>query len=332
MCNRMKIPTPYPGYWRQVERRKNPPKTRLGRGRAGGQTTITLVRRGVEEGPVSPFVILRRQIELEHHSDLSVPRRFGRLHPLIANAKEGLNNGPPENKSSVNIDVSPINKRYALRLLNAIILLFIKRGHHVEGNCFIIGGTRWLFSLTERLETPVDGSSPQRHKPTNVFKFKVEGYSKFVFNDTKRERLEKKLSKIVARLELAAKEQREQQLRQSRFQEERQERMRVELEEKQRTEKYLADLNAKKKKELAAFKDLLQTSERFFRANLIRSYITEVKRTAMTRGTMTEDLIDWIVWAQKKCNWYDPLVNAPDELLGDIDKITLAFEVSEKKG
>ena len=197
MCNRMKIPTPYPGYWRQVERRKNPPKTRLGRGRAGGQTTITLVRRGVEEGPVSPFVILRRQIELEHHSDLSVPRRFGRLHPLIANAKEGLNNGPPENKSSVNIDVSPINKRYALRLLNAIILLFIKRGHHVEGNCFIIGGTRWLFSLTERLETPVDGSSPQRHKPTNVFKFKVEGYSKFVFNDTKRERLEKKLSKKI---------------------------------------------------------------------------------------------------------------------------------------
>jgi len=34
---------------------------------------------------------------------------------------------------------------------------------------------------------------------------------------------------------------------------------------------------------------------------------------------MTEEFKDWLGWAKQKADWYDPIVNASDKLLPNID-------------
>ena len=34
---------------------------------------------------------------------------------------------------------------------------------------------------------------------------------------------------------------------------------------------------------------------------------------------------EWLQWAKRKADWYDPLIEGPDELLADVDLNTLEF-------
>lgn len=46
----------------------------------------------------------------------------------------------------------------------------------------------------------------------------------------------------------------------------------------------------------------------------------------MISGTLNDDLLSWIEWARKKADWYDPHVEAYDELLSEVNKATLTFK------
>jgi hypothetical protein len=43
----------------------------------------------------------------------------------------------------------------------------------------------------------------------------------------------------------------------------------------------------------------------------------------MTKGNTTEELTQWLAWAEQKVSWYDPMVNGPDPLLNDHHKTHL---------
>ena len=47
----------------------------------------------------------------------------------------------------------------------------------------------------------------------------------------------------------------------------------------------------------------------------IRNYIAAL----IHRGGLTEPDIEWIEWAKKKADWYDPIVAREDEYLGKRD-------------
>jgi len=59
---------------------------------------------------------------------------------------------------------------------------------------------------------------------------------------------------------------------------------------------------------------------------LIRAYIQSKEDAARKNNTLNDDLRNWIEWARKKADWYDPHVEAYDDLLNEVSRVTLAFK------
>lgn len=48
---------------------------------------------------------------------------------------------------------------------------------------------------------------------------------------------------------------------------------------------------------------------------MIREYIAAVEDKAKDSGGLTEELKNWILWAQNKTDWYDPFLDHSDLIL-----------------
>jgi len=82
---------------------------------------------------------------------------------------------------------------------------------------------------------------------------------------------------------------------------------------------------ARKEEELHKFKDLVQQAKRWHEAQLLRAYIAAEATQAGDSPSISPERKEWLAWAGQKADWYDPLINRPDELLDEVDKKTLAF-------
>lgn len=47
----------------------------------------------------------------------------------------------------------------------------------------------------------------------------------------------------------------------------------------------------------------------------IRNYVNIVSK----QDNLTDEIKEWIKWANKKANWFDPIIDEEDELLGKRD-------------
>ena len=103
----------------------------------------------------------------------------------------------------------------------------------------------------------------------------------------------------------------------------RREKERLEAQEAERIRK---ELEKRQEKELEDFKGILQQASRLHKATTIRTYIDKVEAHAAEDGNVTEELQQWLAWARKKADWYDPLLECDDDLLKDIDRDTLTFK------
>lgn len=98
------------------------------------------------------------------------------------------------------------------------------------------------------------------------------------------------------------------------------EKARIEREERERLAK---ELQERKQQDLINFKKLLIDSDRCHKAENLRRYIHELEvRAEKNRSPETQE---WLAWAKRKADWYDPLIESPDELLADVDQNTLEF-------
>ena len=57
---------------------------------------------------------------------------------------------------------------------------------------------------------------------------------------------------------------------------------------------------------------MVNCSEDYKIACEIRNYINAISK----QDNLTEEIKEWIKWANKKANWFDPIINEEDELLG----------------
>jgi hypothetical protein len=71
---------------------------------------------------------------------------------------------------------------------------------------------------------------------------------------------------------------------------------------------------------LDEFKLLLNAAQRYHDVKLMREYIQSKEELAKNNCTLNDDLINWLDWARKKADWYDPHIEAYDELLCDFDR------------
>ncbi|MCK5633392.1 hypothetical protein KAH94_06560, partial [bacterium] len=149
-----------------------------------------------------------------------------------------------------------------------------------------------------------------KYYPTDKFILKVDqSYKAREFVDGSK-RLEERLPDILADLELRADKEIKRRIQREKERKIEEERKRIEKE-----------LRERKENEINNFKEFKSSFDRWQQAQNMREYISAVEEKYRIEGELSQEQKEWIQWAQDKSNWYDPLVNREDELLGKYNYI-----------
>lgn len=147
------------------------------------------------------------------------------------------------------------------------------------------------------------GYKPNIRKYDYVYNGKLKitcGNRKYI-RETDKIKLEDKLGDVIIKLYEQSEETKNERL-------EREEIARRQIEEEERKEK----IRNAKKKEVQKIKELINCAEDYKIACEIRSYIGAISK----KENLTDEIKEWINWANKKANWFDPTIDEEDELLG----------------
>lgn len=325
VCKEFEVPIPENGYWSKLKYNKEVQKEKLNN-TFKGEDKIKLTIR--EEGnPVnldqSPLTILTKQIENDPKVPLKVPDKLIKPDILIQNTKELHSKRKNdsyynyEKTDTVSIYVEEINYNRALLIMDTFIKLLRHRGHSFRrdrnnrGPNIVINDVEFSFHIREaQKRIPSDKPySTSTYIPTGILVLKIdESYKAKEWRDGS-QKLELQLAKIVAKLELEAEKElvwREE----------------CRLREIQRAEeeKIRKEFEARKEKEIIKTKKLFSDAEKFDKAIIYRNYIAATEQKAIKENNLTEELKEWIKWANEKADWFDPFTNRKDELLNDNDR------------
>ena len=336
ICKRMNIPIPAMGHWQKIQYGKRVIVTKLPT-KYDGKDEITLDEKKTGDIDVdSPIAQQRRLIQtLESTKDLplKVPDRMSSrpdklirstidYYDAVRRYYKSHHGTHPDRINVLNIQVQEESRPRAVRLLDTIIKVLRSRKHDIIADHFTtyakIGDEQVKFRLREKqrvsdIKTSYGG---RQYESTGEFVFVIDigPYTRKEVKDG-HEPIETKISTIIAMLELEGKRMKEKRIAYEIW--------RKEMDEQQRIERELKD---RQDKEVHAFKKLFLQAIRLHQANILRNYIQTVEENTVKNGTVSEELKAWIIWAEKKVSWYDPLVNEPDPLLNDHHKTNLFKE------
>lgn len=330
ICKRMNIPLPPNGHWQKVQSGYKVTPIKLSE-KYIGKNEVTLDERGLNEVVTesSQAILKRITKEIESTSGLSfkVNDRLSRPDKLITstiNFYQSLkkyrktNRGEyPSRIDVLNIDVSEDNEHRAYLIMDTIIKLLRARQHDV------IVRFRETFTIIQGEEIKIRIREKQNFLDTREtlgktftlysgeLIFVIGDYNKKEFRDSA-EKLENKISSIVAYLEYQGNIKKDERIKWEirRNEEERQEQIRKEFKERQN-------------KEAQAFKNLFLQAIRLHQANILRTYLQTVDSTTIKNGKLTKEYTVWKAWAENKISWYDPLINGDDPLLNDSHKTNI---------
>ncbi|MDO9253905.1 MAG: hypothetical protein Q7U54_00230 [Bacteroidales bacterium] len=333
-CNKLEIPIPNAGYWAKVKYGKKVVAKRPLGNFKGEQVAILYLREEIDEKSIDGQILhseLQKEIECDKRLNLRVPEKLINPNKLIVDAKEDIYKKEVWNKAEgiaytspgvLSIRVSPNNIGRALRYMDTLIKALIARGHDIEikngGSYINVFGEAIGVVFKEGLKREVitdQWGTHSENQANGLLSFKLETlYPSKRFADGKIP-LEEQLSRIIAFLELTGKK-----LKEERMDRERKQKAR---EEKERIAK---ELQLRKEKELVDFKELFKKVKRHDKAEAIRRYADERERYANETNNLTNIVKAEVSWIRKKADWYDPFIEAEDELFMDVDREELNFK------
>ncbi|GAA4334814.1 hypothetical protein GCM10023184_29170 [Flaviaesturariibacter amylovorans] len=329
MCRRLEVPVPPAGHWAKVQhgRKVKPPPLQ---GHYAGTERVKLqLRSETEAAPNRREPSSRkakfRQLEIDNSLPLRVPEKLTKPDPLIIAAKAMLATAKPDSytfigmissgKETLDIRVTKGNIGRSLLFMDTLIKALRARGHQVavkDGNtCAIVAGHEFDLALREKMRRElVDNGhwKKQEFRPSGLLALQVSGRYGREYKDGSL-RLEEQIAKVIIDLEQSAVERAIRKAAEEKAEVERKERQRLQHELEQR-----------RKVDLANFKRLLHRSERWNKAVTLRNYIQEFENRAANGLPLSDEQQEWIAWAKKKADWYDPFVEAADELLAEVDQ------------
>lgn len=139
----------------------------------------------------------------------------------------------------------------------------------------------------------------------------IEFQGKQYAKDTKEIKLEDIIGELfvclIERCEELRIEKKEKEEAERRAKEKREEEIRIATEKRRKAK----ELNAQRMEELANIKELIGEASDYMRAIEIRKYIE-----AVTASDCDKNTSEWIEWAKKIADWFDPMVGKTDEVLG----------------
>lgn len=321
MCKKYNVPIPKNGYWIKLKfnkpvRPENLPAFKM------EKDEIEIFLR--DEGSTinldaSPESLLVREIKADRDAPFNVPEELVKPHFLIketkrhwADVKKHKNDYNYDNSIPfLSIHVQNEHRARALRIFDTLLKLLEYRGHKVitrgHETLAVIGEIETKISLREasnRVYRTERNWTTSDLVPNGKLIFKAGKYSWDKEWRDNKTLLESMLAKIIARLELDAQKEAEWRER-SRLAE-----IRRAEEEHLRREK-----EAIRKTEQEKFDTLLKEAERFDKAQKIRALIAAAKTKAAEESEISLKTKEWIDWAIRKADWYDPLCNSKDDIL-----------------
>lgn len=334
ICLKSNIPLPENGYWQKIRYGK-PVNIKHLSENYSGKNVIVLNERKIDlDGDtfqvVNPLTELEKAIELNSSLPLRVPDRLTNPDRLTTNtikyyeavSKFDYRNGIeyPSRNEVLSIDVPKASMSRAIRFMDTLIKLLRIRNHAIKfynnKTIVVVDGEEIEIRLRERMRVSgnKDSFGGRILENTGEFIFIIGDYRRKEINE-KKATLETKLSTILAIIEMEGKRLKEERIEH--------ERRRKIQEEKERIAK---EILARKEKELADFKKLFKLSKRHEEAEVIRRYIQKLEDFAISRNELTDTTKEEIAWARKKADWYDPFIEAHDELLNEVNKEGLKFK------
>jgi hypothetical protein len=340
VCKRCNIPRPPVGYWAQKQVGKEPERAPLPKAR---DATDDLIEFSMEEKPKPVEVSseanrggdpeLNRLIQFEEKPEnrITVEEGPARYHGLVRSTRDSMKDSGwhrqgllsptwREREARLDIEVSKESLPRALRLMDAILKAFEKRGHKLvseakEYHCnvfFTILGEQFSFRLREKSKMIRIPESEQkkdhfsnrvRYEPTGDFELqlrrKQSSYPQEIWKDSKRRRLEDQLNEVMIALIVGVEKERN-----WRIQQEENERQRRADEAKRWQQEQ------ERRKEEQKISELTKMVGNWNQAASIREFIADVKATIKQRqGPIEEgsELATWMEWAINYAKKLDPL-------------------------
>jgi hypothetical protein len=334
-CRSLEIPLPNAGYWAKVKYGKKVTEKRPLRDFNGEQTALLKLREDENENALS-HAGMKKMIESDNRINLIVPEKLSNPDKMILSVKEQLKQKEvlkehrlfihsPQNELS--ITVRPVTLPRVLCFMDTLIKAMRGRGFEIklsrESSFFVFEREEYAFWCHENLTevTKVPGTIQNKDKYISTLCLHVKfQWSSREWQDGKRI-LEQQLSSIIATLEVRGKRETEERIiRENHW---------AELRRKEQIEKNIQD---RKEKELNDFKELFKKAIRHDKAEMIRSYADKLEKHAIFNNELTAEKKEEIDWARKKADWYDPFIEADDELLSDVEKEELIFKKKNWRG
>lgn len=331
ICKKLDIPLPQLGHWQKLQYGKKVKIIPLPKD-FKDEETITLNERKEEtdngNNAFSEYHKLLKKITEDSSLTFNVPDRLVNPDKLIIEAKNDFDSRKHEkyaiykgimstSSGIVSVSVAPKNSNRALRIMDKIIKLLKHRGHNVivkENTTYaVVKGAEIKIRLREKVKRVITKDEKYSWNNTvyiasDILSFKIDEYPEKEFNDTNNLTLEEQLPKILTKLELVSEKiKRDNEDREIRHQEYRKQREIEEAIKKRHTN------------EIENFKKLLEESDRCKKAVDMRNYIKQIENNAIKDNNLSEELINWIKWANNKADWYDPITRKQDELLNEKD-------------
>jgi len=323
MCIRMSIPVPRHDYWNkiragaQIEPPSLPP-------RYNGETTVTLqvIERATSpHSPVSPQRGGRRKMgTLATHED---PLVASARYQLVHADKRWLDNGLIWTKGKqLRIGVAPVNIDRACRFMAAFLPAACRRGYRIEENekdtLIYIGYQPLPILLRERTQRVQQTDRGYAWRSTQLvpsgtlylhmtYQFKERDWK--IGDGAMPDEAESMLDRLEAASQRVDEYYRGL------------ERIWAENAVRRKAEQ---DRGERRRSELEGFKKLLQAATRWQKAQWIRNFLCAMENKEVAAEGGATDRANWFAWARAKADWYDPLVEAGDEWLVNVNRETLS--------
>ncbi|MEO7283499.1 hypothetical protein [Gelidibacter sp.] len=327
VCKENDIPLPLNGHWSKLKHNVQVEIIKLPNPSNNCLVSMDHYLSEKSDTPQARLYKLTKQLLKETSLDFCVADRLSKPDALIVEAKIGLEDFQKKRyfrndgiistlENQISISVAKENIPRSLRFMDALIKLIKKRGHSIK----IDSSTKIIINNQEIevrfREIMKRGQHPEyswiSKIPSGILSFRIDSHNTAEWRDSENRPLETRLVDILAKLELVSQDMEAYQIMLEKGWEE--QRIRREIEE---------EIKGKREKELSDFKSLTNSSGRWHKSERLRNYLDAFEAKAKEKGTLVENILEWLLWARKKADWYDPFIERDDEMFKNIDRDTL---------
>ncbi|WP_417558319.1 hypothetical protein [Mesoflavibacter zeaxanthinifaciens] len=324
VCSENNIPLPQTGYWSKLKH--NVQVEILELPNSSDNYAIDFESNSIDkqDSPQAKLNKLKRQLLNNPNLNFNVPERLSKPDFLTTTALKGMQDyqkgkyfikgdivSTMENQISISVAKEQIPR--SLRFMDTLIKLVKKRGHSIEVDRttkFVVNNQKIEVRFREIMKREQHPEYSWITKmPSGILSFRFDSGSNTEWRDSLIRPLETRMIDILAKLELVSQDMIEYQIELEKGWEE--QRIKRKIEEEK---------TAKRNKEISDFKSLINSSGRWNKSESLRNFLDAFEIKAKANGKLDNYTIEWLKWAHKKADWYDPFIEAEDDIFLGIDR------------